>query len=209
MSSPRAIADKVESLGTGLWHWWVPDERIQFRSEAYAVDSPEGAVLLDPLPLAAAAARSLGVVAAVCLTVEAHQRAAWDWRSQLGVPVHAPVGAEGLEEAPDYLYASGDLLPGGLRALAAPGPRGRHHAFFLDRLREPGAMFTGDLLTREEEERVVLTPEEHLADKAAALESLRTLLQRRFETLCLGHGPPVLSGGEAAMRNALKEAAGT
>ena len=38
--------------------------------------------------------------------------------------MHAPEGIAGLDEAPDTFFRDGDRLPGGLRAVLAPGPKG-------------------------------------------------------------------------------------
>ena len=55
--------------------------------------SPEGKVLIDPLPLTDAALAEMGKVAAICLTQGHHQRSAWHYRKLFGVPVYAPAGA--------------------------------------------------------------------------------------------------------------------
>jgi len=77
-------------------------------------------VLIDPLPLAAAAVEAIGAVAAIVLTAPSHQRSAWRLRHATGAPVHAPQGAVGLLEAPDAHYGRGDRLPGDLRACRRP-----------------------------------------------------------------------------------------
>src|SRR5581483_6416996 len=68
VSEPQAIAQSLEEVVPGVWHWHVSDERIGgFISAAHAVRSDEGVVLIDPLPLAAEAMSRLGEVSAICL----------------------------------------------------------------------------------------------------------------------------------------------
>jgi hypothetical protein len=77
MSEPTTFADRVETVVPGILHWTVQDDRIDFRSEAYALSAPGGLVLVDPLPLSESALASLGKVAAICLTAGGHQRSSW------------------------------------------------------------------------------------------------------------------------------------
>ena len=73
MSEPRAIARQVAEVVPGLWHWHVWDDRIQQETHAHAVSDASGRVLIDPLPLAPEALRSLEPVTAICLTAACHQ----------------------------------------------------------------------------------------------------------------------------------------
>jgi len=95
MSEPRAIADGVQELIPGLFHYRVHDERIDFPSEAFVVGTASGVVLVDPLPLDDATVTRLGAVEAIVLSVASHQRSAWRFRRLTGAPVHAPAGAVG------------------------------------------------------------------------------------------------------------------
>src|SRR5262249_36257497 len=147
MSEPTARAAKITRVAPGLFHWTLHDDRIDFRSDAHAVTGRRGAVLIDPLPLTDAALAKLGRVEAICLTGSCHQRSAWRYRKLLGVPVHAPRGARGLEEKPDFTYIDDAWLPGGLVAVHAPGPTRVHFTFH--RRTGRGIVFCADILTRE------------------------------------------------------------
>jgi glyoxylase-like metal-dependent hydrolase (beta-lactamase superfamily II) len=208
MSEPTARAGRLQPVREGVLHWTVLDDRIQHRSEAYAVESSEGVVLVDPLPLEQSLLERLGRVAAICLTAGSHQRSAWRYRRLLEVPVLAPEGARGLIEVPDRVYRPGDLLPGGLRPLPTPGPIGPHHALLLERPGFPGVVFCGDLVIRGdngEPFRFLRPP--HVEDPRRAEESVRRLLALSFEALCPAHGAPLASGGRRALENLLAEQA--
>src|SRR5262245_12723550 len=130
MSEPRSQADGIKRIAPGLYGWHLRDERISARSDAYAVADGTDLVLIDPLPLSAAAEAALsklGRVSAICLTVASHQRSAWRYRKQFGAKVYAPRGSEKLVEKPDSLYKSGSRLPASLRAVHTPGPVSTHH----------------------------------------------------------------------------------
>lgn len=204
MSEPKEIATAVEQVCPGVWRWTVNDDRIDFQSDAYAVEHDGRAVLIDPLPLAADALARLGEVEAVCLTAACHQRSSWRLRTELGVSVHAPKGAATLEEEPDASYAEDDVLPGGLRAIRTPGPEENHYAFLLDR--EGGVLFTADLFTRARA-RLHFVSFEYHDDPEATKASARKLLDLPFSILCTGHGAPLADDPKAAIRRLLGEGA--
>ena len=156
MSEPTTFADQVDEVVDGVVHWTVQDDRINFRSDAYAVETPDGKVLIDPLPLSPEAAAALGKVAAICLTEGQHQRSAWRLRKRLGVPVWAPEGAHQIEETPDHWYVDGDILPGGVRAVETSGFGTVHCALFLEREAGVTVVFSGDLVVRDAA-KVILT----------------------------------------------------
>ncbi len=197
MSEPRAEAKSIERCVPGVTHYHLDDERIETRSDAYVVASPEGAILIDPLPLAAAALASIGPVAAIVLTTPHHQRSAWRLRRAIGVPVRAPRGAGGLLEVPDLEYSDGDLLPGGLQAVHAPGPDPAHHVLHL--AVGPGLLFLADLLLRQADGVVRHLHPDYLPDPDGARRSLRRVLERSFDVVAFGHGAPIMSGGRAAL----------
>src|SRR2546421_12272048 len=97
VSEPREVAAELEEVMSGVLHWRVHDDRIDFISAAHAVVGDEGTVLIDPLPLTADALGRLGEVRAIALTSGSHQRSAWRLRRELGAPVHAPAVSQALD----------------------------------------------------------------------------------------------------------------
>ena len=202
MSEPRAVAAAVRELLPGILHFGVHDERVDFPSEAFAVGDGGAATLIDPLPLADECLDAIGPIEAIVLSVRSHQRAAWRYRRLTRAPVHAPRGLEPLDETPDLSYGDDEVLPGGLRAIHAPGPCGSHHVLFLER--EPGALFLGDLLVREGEAPPRFLADDYMQDRLRARHSARRLLDYRFEALLFGHGPPILEGGRRVLEDLLE-----
>jgi hypothetical protein len=203
MSEPTMFADRVVTVVPGIVHWTVQDDRIGFRSDAYGVETSDGKVLIDPLPLSTEAVDSLGEVVAICLTEGQHQRSAWRLRKRLGVPVYAPEGAHALDETPDHWYADGQKLPGALRAIDTPGFGTVHCALILER--DPGGpvLFSGDLVVREGEGAFGLIPDKYVDDPPGIRASVAKLLDLAPEVLCPAHGAPAASGGGERLRGAL------
>lgn len=200
MSEPKARAKRIQTVVPGILNWHVHDDRIDSRSDAHAIRRATTSVLIDPLPLSRERLDRLGAVEAICLTGSCHQRSAWRFRRILRVPVFAPKGADGLEEDPDETYRGGDVLPGGLEAIHAPGPTRVHFAFYLARGR--GALFCADILMNDGRAVRFIDPD-YQDEPKRARTTARAFLERRFSVLCFDHGAPVTRGAHASIRKAL------
>lgn len=204
MSEPSSAAVRVEKILPSVLHWSVEDDRIGARSEAYAMVRHGRSVLIDPIRVAPRALAALGRVSAIVLTIQSHQRAAWRYRRRFGVEVHAPEGAEGLEEEPDRWYGDAATLPGGLRAIHAPGPCEASYGLVAARPGRGPILFVGDLLVRGEDGPLRFVPDRYQDAPRRTRTSVRALLRIGAEVVCPGHGAPVLEGGAAALRAALR-----
>ncbi len=203
MSEPKARARKVETVLPGLFHWTVNDDRIDFRGDGYALRSGDRLVLVDPEPLQAPALEKLGKPDRIVLTIQSHQRAAWRYRRRFGAKVHAPRGAQGLEEEPDEWYGEGAGLPGGLRALHAPGPCDASYALLLDRP-EGRIAFTGDLVTEDGDGGLTFVADAFQDAPRRTRESLRRLAGEQVAVVCPGHGAPIRAHGAEALGELLE-----
>ncbi|MBI2891918.1 MAG: MBL fold metallo-hydrolase [Deltaproteobacteria bacterium] len=200
-------ATRIDEISPGLVHWTVRDERTGVRCDSYGLMAREGSVLVDPLSAADGVLGALGNVGAICLTTASHQRAAWRYRRLFDAPVWAPKHATGLDEPADGWFGHGDHLPGGLRALHAPGPTEESYVLLRERSDAAGILFLGDLLVRGDDGPFELptTDGNGSADPQRALASLRALLDVEVETLCPSHGAPLATGGSEALRRALAD----
>jgi len=203
VSVPKISADRIVEVRPGLYHWSIADDRLDgFRSDAWAVATEVGAVLIDPLPVAEPALGALGAIAAICLTASSHQRAAWNLRRLLGVAVWAPAGTGAvLEERADREYRERDVLPGGLRAYSAPGPRGEHHALLATVPDGRRVLFVGDLVLTDGK-ALRLLPREHLASPELATGSALRLAGLAADIVAPAHGEPVTERAMEALRRA-------
>jgi len=203
VSAPKTPANQIHELEPGILHWSVHDERIDFRSDAYAIDIEGGTVVIDPLPLEPPFFMRLGRVTAILLTGGFHQRAAWEFRRRLGAPVRAPKGAQGLVEEPDSWFEDGARLGEGLTALHRPGPTLPHYVFHFESDDALAALFCADLLMRDNDGPFRFVPDEHQDDPKETRRSVRRLTELQFELLCPAHGAPALHDGVELMRKAL------
>jgi glyoxylase-like metal-dependent hydrolase (beta-lactamase superfamily II) len=204
MSEPTNHAVEFDTIRPDLLHWWVHDDRIDHRSDSWAVVHDGRLVLIDPLPMTEpvlAALEAQGQPVAICLTGSCHQRSAWRLRKRFGIKVYAPQGAQDLEETPDVDYAEGVALPGGLIPVHSPGPTEVHYALHLDR--DEGALFCADILVRRGE-GLGFPQAKYQDDPARTRESARRFLDLKFGVLCPAHGEAITHRPKDAIRKALE-----
>jgi glyoxylase-like metal-dependent hydrolase (beta-lactamase superfamily II) len=202
VSEPREVAQHVEEIAPGVWHWRIHDDRIDYVSSSHAVSGDAGTVLIDPLPLAPEALAQLGRISAICLTTSSHQRSSWRLRRELGVEVWAPALVKQVEEEPDHRYSEDDLLPGGLVAVFTPGAGTTQHTLLLGG--DPGVAFTPDLFVHPSGGPLAFVSAQYMHDPEEARRSAEKLLGLSFSILCTGHGLPVIDDPHAAIRAALE-----
>jgi glyoxylase-like metal-dependent hydrolase (beta-lactamase superfamily II) len=202
MSEPREIAEGIEEVVEGVWHWRIHNANIGGgMSSSHAVATNDGCVLIDPVRLSEGALTVLPSPQAILLTAACHQRSAWRYRRQLGIEVWLPEGSRATDEQPDHDYATDAMLPGGLRAIHTPGPELPHYSFLLER--GPRVLFCSDLLMMNGE--IQLVPGAYHEDPDETRRSVERLLDLDFSILCLAHGPPITDDPKAALRDLLAE----
>jgi glyoxylase-like metal-dependent hydrolase (beta-lactamase superfamily II) len=202
VTEPREIADAVEQVTDGVWHWRIHNSGIGGAlSSSHAVAAGDGCVLVDPVRLDEDALASLPRPAAIALDATTHQRASWRYRSELGIEVWLPEDAREGDEEPDRRYAEGDTLPGGLLAIRTPGPEWPHYSFLLER--DPGVLFCSDLIASDGGRELEFIPPEYHDDPAETRRSVERLLDLPFSILCLAHGAPITDDPKGALRQLL------
>ena len=203
MTEPREIAEKVERVTDGIYHWRIHNSAIGGAiSSSHAVaTNGESCVFVDPVRLSDEALTMLPEPQAILLTARCHQRSAWRYREQFGIEVWLPEDASTADEEPDHRYAEGDVLPGDLKAIRTPGPEWPHYSFLLESA--PGILFCSDLISNDPERGLDFIPFEYHEDPAETQRSVERLLDLPFSILCLDHGPPLDGDPKTALRELL------
>jgi glyoxylase-like metal-dependent hydrolase (beta-lactamase superfamily II) len=199
VSEPREIAESVDEVVEGVWHWQVANAAIGGQaSSSHAVANGGGSVLVDPVRLADDARARLPAPEAVVLTAKTHQRSAWRYRREVGAEVWLPEDAPAADEEPDRRYAEDDELPGGLVAIRTPGPERSHYSFLLRR--HGGVLFVGDLVSHDGSGTLEYIPLEHHEEPELTKRTVAGLLDLPFAILCFSHGPPLRDDPKAALQ---------
>jgi glyoxylase-like metal-dependent hydrolase (beta-lactamase superfamily II) len=173
----------------GITRWTAPHEEWGKDVAAFAVETKDGLVFIDPIE----PPPELGTPAHVLLTVFFHARSA----GSLGARVWAPASLvrrltnRGVEVTDPFELDH--VLPGGIEAFET-GRSGE----VLYWLPEQKALVVGDVLLGSP---FRLCPKSWLGQ--ASLDdlqaALRPLLELPIEQIYVGHGEPVLSGGRDAL----------
>jgi len=205
MTEPKEIADHLEQVEDGLFHWRIHNSGIGGNvSSSQALVRDADCVFVDPVRLEDDLLATLPAPRAVALTARCHQRAAWRYRREFGAEVWLPEDAEAADEEPDDRYAEGDVLPGGLLVMRTPGPEWPHYSFLLDG--DPGVVFCSDLVMRPDGKELHFVPFEFHEDPAAwTRHSVERLLDLPFDILCLAHGEPLTDDPKAELRALLEQ----
>jgi hypothetical protein len=197
----------VQRIDDGLWRWatphpdwkdgddWDPDVGCVYW------EADDAVVLVDPLVPTDDAQRTRFVDAldrdveradravAILLTCEWHGRSQAELASRYDARVVTPEDTSSL--------------PGGATAVRAPVAE--EVVYWLPRVQ---TVVPGDVLVGSAERGVTLCPASWLQGRGG-LRQLRTdllpLLELPVERVLTSHGPPVLGGGRAALRDALAE----
>jgi glyoxylase-like metal-dependent hydrolase (beta-lactamase superfamily II) len=203
MIEPKTQAGEIHHLFPWLWHWTISDDRLgDFRSDAFAVKTSDGIVMIDPLPLAPSVATKLQDVCAIIMTSGNHERSAWRYRRELGVRIYAPSDADDLYEEPDVFFDEGTALPGGLRAYRA---RAFSNTCYLVYTHEDGTgvLFCGDLICHYPGEPYRFPSQPGYFDTDGGEADARRLLELPLTVLCAAHAEPSPNGCREALEGAI------
>lgn len=204
MTEPKTQAKEIERLFPWLLHWTISDERIgNFRSDAFAVQTADGLILIDPLPLTGTAQAELKNVCAIFMTGGNHQRSSWRYRRELGAKVYAPVGVSGLYEKPDHYFGEGDQLRGGLMAIGAAGFKVADCYLLYTHSDGKTALFCGDLICQNVGGPYRFPVEPGFFDRKGGEQDARRLLETGATVLCAAHAEPSLEGCREALEGAI------
>lgn len=188
-----------------LYCWSHLDEARNIDFHGYAWIRPGGNVLIDPMPMTPhdeAHLDALGGAAIVVLTNSDHVRgvaqivARWDAR------VLVPAAERGAFSCPtDGGLSDGDEVAPGLVAMALDGSKTPGElALVLDGT----TLWCGDLVRAHEAGRLTMLPDAKLADRAAAIASIRRLASLPdVDAVLVGDGWPVFRDGGRALRELL------
>jgi glyoxylase-like metal-dependent hydrolase (beta-lactamase superfamily II) len=193
----------MDEIRPGLWHWRAMHPRIKIEvSSHYVADS---GTLIDPLLPAEGIEwfREHGEPRRVVLTNRHHHRSSEDFKEAFGCPVLChEAGLHEFEGGPAVEgFRFGDELAPGIVALEVGAICPEETALHIDL--GDGVLSFADALINHGE--LGFVPDWLLGDdpdgvKRGLRASLRSLLDRDFDTLLFAHGDPLLGGGKRALQ---------
>ncbi|HET6341447.1 MAG TPA: hypothetical protein VFG78_04625 [Gemmatimonadota bacterium] len=200
-SPPREIAP-------GLFHWsaFHPEQRVVVSS--YFVESSH--VLIDPMvPDDGLTWFETRAPEHVLITNRYHSRGSAAFAEAFGCPVrcHRAAVEHVRERVAAEPFEHGEVLAGGIEALAVPGYTPDETALHVPAA--GGALTFADNLIREGDGPLGYAPDGWYGDdpepaKARVVEACRPLLALDFRHLLLTHGEPIVDEGKEALREFLE-----
>jgi hypothetical protein len=207
----------LQQLADGLWRWtarhaeWHPGEWGS-QVASFALDAGDTTLLIDPLVTDDAVLERLDALAgkpvAILITIPYHTRSAESLRERYGATIHGhPAVTKRLDSTKGFEpIEPGAELPGGARAFAIGKPRRHEMPIHLPSHR---ALAWGDAIVTTPEGDLRLWHDERVDDERARWyrerfnPTLAPLLELDLERILVTHGEPILTGGSAALAEAL------
>lgn len=192
----------MKELLPGIWTWSVfnPEKGLNFNGW-YVKKGLESVVIDPPTPGESVIeeVRRLGRPKAILLTNKHHTRASEVFRRHFETPVWIHDEDRKLMEIPvNSTFKDGGSLPCKLQAVRIPDSKTSGEcAFYL--AGENPVMFVGDAVIGKPSGSLSMLPDEKFKDPKKAREGLRALLNFDFDSLLLGDGESILTGGREAL----------
>lgn len=197
--------EEIQPVNDRLIFWQSYEPAVKVDLSSHAFFTPEGWLLIDPIPLRDGILRELieqKNVAAILLTNGNHGRAAADFKTKCHAPIIAHAGARG--EFPfeaDRWIQDGEVVSG-LTAIHLPGFAAGELALFSSEA--GGTMIVGDALIHLQPHGFAILPGKYCSEPKLARKSLQKLLQFPFEIMTFAHGLPIVAGAKRRLETLLQ-----
>ena len=200
---------EVHRFAPGAFYWETFSEEIKTDLSCAGWRDEDEAVLIDPVPMSMNALDwvvARADRAALLLTNGNHERGStwFHQRFHLQVWAHQDAVPE-LKHKKVRVFADGDTLTAGLKAICIPGSGPGETAFYTPK--NGGIVFIGDALVNMESlGGLAFLPDKYCKDPQQSRQSLRKLLELDFEMMTFAHGKPIVKGAKEQVAKLLGEA---
>ena len=185
-----------------IWSVFSEEKKLNFNGYFIPTQHPLfGNVVIDP-PLVSdldlAQMETLGSVQQILITNRNHIR----WSCELRVKFNAEIrmnsaDAQSEDMISDHNFGDGDMLAGFLKAVVIPDNKSPGEtALYWE---EKKILFLGDALIGKPPGEVSLLPPEKYADIEKARAGIKVLDPLNFNSVLMGDGEPILTGGKKAI----------
>ena len=185
-----------------IWSVFSEEKKLNFNGYFIPTQHPLfGNVVIDP-PLVSdldlAQMETLGSVQQILITNRNHIR----WSCELRVKFNAEIrmnsaDAQSQDMISDHNFGDGDMLAGFLKAVVIPDNKSPGEtALYWEKKK---ILFLGDALIGKPPGEVSLLPPEKYADLEKAREGIKVLDPLNFNSVLMGDGEPILTGGKKAI----------
>lgn len=194
----------MDEILKDVYTWSVFSEEKKLNFNGYFIPTQHalfGNVVIDPPPVSdldLAQMETLGSVQQILITNRNHIR----WSRELQEKFDAEIrmnfaDAQSEDMISDHNFSDGDMLAGFLKAVVIPDNKSPGEtALYWE---EKKILFLGDALIGKPPGDVSLLPPEKYADIEKARAGIKVLDPLNFNSVLMGDGEPILTGGKKAI----------
>jgi glyoxylase-like metal-dependent hydrolase (beta-lactamase superfamily II) len=200
-----AIARELVQVAPTLFFWQNYDPAVKADLFSTALTTPNGTLLVDPIPLHDSQLLLLsqhGSIAGIVVTNANHQRAATFFSDQFSAPIFTQRASFPDRKPSRFVeIRSGTKICDELEVIAIEGAVAGEIALYQPA--NGGTLITGDALINFEPYGFTFLPRKYCANEKEMRRSLRNLLLYRGERIFFAHGTPILAGAGARLQRLL------
>ena len=194
----------MDEILKDVYTWSVFSEEKKLNFNGYFISTQHalfGNVVIDPPPVSdldLAQMETLGSVQQILITNRNHIR----WSRELQEKFDAEIrmnsaDAQSEDMISEHNFGDGDMLAGFLKAVVIPDNKSPGEtALYWE---EKKILFLGDALIGKPPGEVSLLPPEKYADIEKARAGIKVLDPLNFNSVLMGDGEPILTGGKKAI----------
>ena len=194
----------MDKILKDVYTWSVFSEEKKLNFNGYFIPTQHplfGNVVIDP-PLVSdldlAQMETLGSVQQILITNRNHIRWSCELREKFNAEIRMnSADAQSEDMISDHNFGDGDMLAGFLKAVVIPDNKSPGEtALYWE---EKKILFLGDALIGKPPGDVSLLPPEKYADIEKARAGIKVLDPLNFNSVLMGDGEPILTGGKKAI----------
>ena len=194
----------MNEIVKGVYIWSVFSEEKKLNFNGYFIPTQHplfGNVVIDPPPVSdldLAQMETLGSVQQILITNRNHIRWSRELREKFNAEIRMnSADAQSEDMISDHNFGDGDMLAGFLKAVVIPDNKSPGEtALYWE---EKKILFLGDALIGKPPGDVSLLPPEKYADIEKARAGIQVLDLLNFDSLLMGDGDPIVTGGKKAI----------
>ena len=194
----------MDEILKDVYTWSVFSEEKKLNFNGYFIPTQHalfGNVVIDPPPVSdldLAQMETLGSVQQILITNRNHIRWSRELQEKFDAEIRMNFADEQSEDMiSDHNFGDGDMLAGFLKAVVIPDNKSPGEtALYWE---EKKILFLGDALIGKPPGDVSLLPPEKYADIEKARAGIKVLDPLNFNSVLMGDGEPILTGGKKAI----------
>jgi hypothetical protein len=201
-----AVAQELVQIAPNLFFWQNYDTAVKADLFSTGLATPNGNLLVDPIPLHDSQLRLLSQhcsIASIVVTNANHQRAATSYSDQFSAPLFAQRASFPDKKPSRFVeVGSGAKICDGLEVIAIEGAVAGEIALYQPA--NGGTLIMGDALINFEPYGFTFLPRKYCANEKKMRRSLQKLLLYKAERMFFAHGTPILSGASTRLQHLLE-----